>query len=91
MTPGLTPWDSLADGIRNKLAIQASGQYPGETAAIAHGYYVKGGNVVNLGFTGSSQTGYSANAQIGFDFDQDESLCGNNAPPPFAGVYVAHA
>jgi hypothetical protein len=91
LTLASTPWDSLADGIRDKLAIQAQGQYPGETAAIAHGYDVKGGTVLNLGFTGSSQTGYSANAQTGFDFNQDESLCGNNAPPPHAGVYVAHA
>jgi len=47
--------------------------------------------VVNLGFTGSAQTGYSANAQIGFDFGQNGYLCGNNNPPPFAGAYVAHA
>jgi hypothetical protein len=58
---------------------------------IAHGYDVKGGTTVNEGFTGSAQTGYSTNAQVGFTFNQAGYLCGNNAPPPDAGVYVAHA
>jgi hypothetical protein len=58
---------------------------------IAHGYDVKGGTTVNEEFTGSAQTGYSTNAQVGFTFDQAGYLCGNNAPPPDAGVYVAHA
>lgn len=44
-----------------------------------------------VGFTGSTQTGYSPNAQIGFDFNQNGALCGNNGPPNYTGQYVAHA
>lgn len=55
------------------------------------GYDVKGGSVVNLGFTGAAQAGYSTNVQVGFGFHQNGYLCGNNAPPPYAGLYVAHA
>jgi hypothetical protein len=62
-----------------------------DAITIAHGYDVKGGTAVNEEFTGSAQTGYSTNAQVGFTFDQAGYLCGNNAPPPDAGVYVAHA
>jgi hypothetical protein len=35
--------------------------------------------VGNLGFSGSAQTGYTANAQIGSSFSQNGSLCGDNA------------
>jgi hypothetical protein len=58
---------------------------------ITHGFDVRGGTVVNLGFTGTAQTGYSTNAQIGFDFNQNGALCGSNGPPNYAGQYVAHA
>ena len=50
-----------------------------------------GGAIANEGFTGSTQTGYSTNAQIGFGSNQNGALCGNNGPPNYAGQYVAHA
>ena len=58
---------------------------------ITHGFDVSGGTIASVGFSGSTQTGYSPNAQIGFDFNQDGWLCGNNGPPNYAGQYVAHA
>jgi hypothetical protein len=73
---------------------QSGGNFQGNSSTastIAHGYDVKGGSVVNDEFTGSAQTGYSANAQVGFSFNQNGYLCGNNATPPDAGLYVAHA
>jgi hypothetical protein len=56
-----------------------------------HGFDISGGTIASVGFTGSAQTGYSANARIGFDFNQNGTLCGNNGPPNYAGQYVAHA
>jgi hypothetical protein len=50
-----------------------------------------GGAIANEGFTGSTQTGYSTNTQIGFGSNQNGALCGNNGPPNYAGQYVAHA
>jgi hypothetical protein len=58
---------------------------------ITHGYDIKGGTVVNEGFTGTSQTGYDVNAQIGFDFTQNGTLCGSNGKPTVAATMVAHA
>jgi hypothetical protein len=60
---------------------------------ITHGFDLNGsgGTIANVGFSGSTQTGYSTNAQIGFDFNQNGALCGNNGPPNYAGQYVAHA
>jgi hypothetical protein len=46
---------------------------------------------VNEGFTGISQTGYDVNAEIGFDFTQNGTLCGTNGKPTVAATMVAHA
>ena len=58
---------------------------------ITHGYDIKGGTVVNEGFTGTSQTGYDVNAEIGLDFTQNGTLCGTNGKPTVAATMVAHA
>jgi hypothetical protein len=88
------PTSPPALNANNCRPYQNGGTFQGNASTastIAHGYDVKGGTVANLGFTESAQTGYSVNAQVGFSFSQNGYLCGNNAPPPDAGLYVAHA
>ena len=88
--PGSVP----ALNSNNCRPYQSGGTFQGNASTasnITHGYDVKGGTVVNDDFTGSAETGYSTNAQVGFSFSQNGYLCGNNAPPPDAGLYVAHA
>ena len=48
-------------------------------STIEHDYDLKGGSVGNLGFSESAQTSYTANAQIGSSFNQNGSVCGDNA------------